>query len=134
MLLQPKKSKYNKLRKGRLARAEFRPVKLQFGIFGLKSLESGSISAKQIEAARQAITRKMNRNGHVWIRVFPDLPITKKPVEVRMGKGKGSFKHWSAKIRGGSILFEIDGVSEKLAFAALRTGGAKLPVKTVAVS
>ena len=76
----------------------------------------------------------MNRNGHVWIRVFPDLPITKKPVEVRMGKGKGSFKHWSAKIRGGSILFEIDGVSEKLAFAALRTGGAKLPVKTVAVS
>jgi len=133
MLLQPKKTKYAKHRKGRLPKLEFRSNKLRFGIFGLKALESGSISAKQIEAARQAITRKIKRNGRVWIRIFPDLPVTSKPIESRMGKGKGGVDHWVARIGGGTILFEIDGVSEKLAMAAFQTGAAKLPIKTTII-
>lgn len=134
MLLQPKKTKFSKYRKGRLSKLEYRSNKLKFGIFGLKALESGCISAKQIEAARQAITRKLKRNGKVWIRIFPDLPITSKPIESRMGKGKGNIDHWVARIAGGSVLFEIDGVAEKLAIAGLRTGAAKLPVKTSIIS
>jgi len=130
MLLQPKKTKYSKHQKGKLPKLEYRSNKLQFGIVGLKALESGSISAKQIESARQAITRKIKRTGRVWIRIFPNLPVTSKPIEVRMGKGKGSVSHWVSKVGGGAILFEMDGVSEKLAFAALRTGAAKLSIKT----
>jgi len=130
MLLQPKKTKFKKYRKGVLPKLEYRSNKLKFGIFGLKSIESGCISAKQIESARQAITRKIKREGRVWIRIFPNLPITSKPIEVRMGKGKGSVSHWVKKIGGGTILFEIDGISENLAKSALRTGSAKLPVKT----
>jgi large subunit ribosomal protein L16 len=130
MLLQPKKIKYSKHQKGKLPKLNHKSNKLQFGIFGLKALESGSVSAKQIESSRQAITRKINRTGRVWIRIFPHLPVTSKPIEVRMGKGKGSVSHWVSKVGGGAILFEIDGVPEKMAFAALRTGAAKLPIKT----
>lgn len=133
MLLQPKRTKYRKQNKGRLPKLEYRSNKLRFGIFGLKALESGCISARQIEAARQAINRKIKRSGRVWIRIFPDLPITSKPVEVRMGKGKGAVSHWVARIGGGAILFEIDGVSEKLARLALHTGSAKLPIKTTII-
>lgn len=93
-------------------------------------MNSGFVTAKQIEAARQAITRKIKRKGKVWVRIFPDQPITSKPTEVRMGKGKGAFSHWAAKIRGGSIIFEVCGINLKTALKAFRTGGAKLPVKT----
>jgi len=134
MLLQPKKVKYKKTRKGTLPRLEYRSNKLKFGIFGLKALESGCISARQIEAARQAINRKIKRNGRVWVRIFPNLPITSKPIEVRMGKGKGAVSHWVSRIGGGTILFEIEGISEKLAKSALYTGAAKLPIKTLIIS
>jgi large subunit ribosomal protein L16 len=130
MYLQPKRTKFKKHRKGKLTRFEYKTNKLQFGIIGLKAMESGSISSKQIEAARQAITRKIKRNGRVWIRIFPDISVTSKPIAVRMGKGKGSVDHWIAKVASGRILFEIDGLPPKLAKAALYTGGAKLPVKT----
>ena len=133
MLLQPKRTKYRKQNKGKLPRLEYRSNSLRFGTLGLKAAEAGCISARQIEAARQAITRKIKRNGKVWIRVFPDLSITSKPIEVRMGKGKGAVSHWVAKIGGGTILFEVDGISEKLAKVALRTGSAKLPIKTVII-
>jgi len=133
MFLQPKKTKYRKYKKGRLPKLEYRSNKLKFGTFGLKALESGCISARQIEAARQAITRKTKRIGKVWIRIFPDLPITSKPIEVRMGKGKGNVSHWVSRIAGGSLLFEVDGVPEKLALAALKTGAGKLPVKTMVI-
>jgi len=133
VLLQPKRTKYRKQNKGKLPRLEYRSNSLRFGTLGLKAAEAGCISARQIEAARQAITRKIKRNGKVWIRVFPDLSITSKPIEVRMGKGKGAVSHWVAKIGGGTILFEVDGISEKLAKVALRTGSAKLPIKTVII-
>jgi large subunit ribosomal protein L16 len=134
MFLQPKKSKYKKIHKGNLPRLEFRSNKLKFGIIGLKAAESGTISAKQIEAARQAITRKVKRKGKIWIRIFPKLPITSKPTEVRMGKGKGSVNYWSAKVGGGAVLFELCGVTPNIAIAAFRTGGAKLPIKTIVFS
>ena len=134
MLLQPKKTRFKKYKKGRLRKLDFRSNKLQFGVFGLKALESGCLSARQIEAARQAITRKIKRLGKVWIRVFPDLPITAKPIEVRMGKGKGNVDHWSARVAAGMMLFEVDGVSEKSASVALRTGAGKLPIKTILIN
>jgi large subunit ribosomal protein L16 len=133
MYLQPKKTKFKKHCKGKLSRFEYKTNKLHFGIIGLKAIESGSISSKQIEAARQAITRKIKRNGRVWIRIFPDISVTEKSIAVRMGKGKGSVDHWIAKIASGRILFEIDGLSPKLAKTALYTGGAKLPVKTAII-
>lgn len=133
MFLQPKRSKFKKLRKGKLPNLEFRANKIKFGTIGLKSIESGTISARQIEAARQAITRKINRKGKLWIRVFPSIPITTKPVEVRMGKGKGSVDFWAAKVGGGTVLFELCGVTKGTAVAAFKTGGAKLPVKTAVV-
>ena len=130
MLLQPKKFKYKKLRKGKLKKFVYNS-KLDFGLIGLKSTESGLITSKQIESARQAISRKIKKKGgKIWIKIFPNTPITKKPNEVRMGKGKGNLSHWAAKIRGGSIIFEIGGVNKKIAIKAFRTGGAKLPVKT----
>jgi|TARA_B110000238_G_C16009372_1_gene388127 large subunit ribosomal protein L16 len=131
MFLQPKRSKYKKVRKGTLPKLEFRSTKLQFGTIGLKAIESGTISARQIEAARQSINRKIKRKGKLWIRVFPSLPITAKPTEVRMGKGKGAVDHWAVKIGGGSVLFELCGVTTNTAIAAFKTGGAKLPVKTI---
>jgi len=129
-----KKTKYKKSRKGRLPKLEYRSNILKFGVFGLKALESGCISARQIEAARQAINRKIKRNGRVWVRIFPDLSITSKPIEVRMGKGKGAVSHWVARVGGGAILFEIDGIPKKLAVAALYTGSAKLPIKTLIIT
>lgn len=131
MFLQPKRSKYKKVRKGSLPKLEFRSNKLQFGTIGLKAAESGTLTARQIEAARQSITRKIKRKGKLWIRVFPDLPITAKPTEVRMGKGKGAVSHWGKKIGGGAILFELCGVTKNTAISAFRTGGAKLPIKTI---
>lgn len=130
MFLQPKRSKFKKTRKGKLSNLEFKSNKLIFGTIGLKSAESGTLTAKQIEAARQAITRKINRKGKLWIRVFPYLPVTLKPIEVRMGKGKGAVNFWAARIRGGTVIFELCGVNKTTALAAFRTGGAKLPVKT----
>ena len=130
MLLLPKRSKYKKVKKGKLSKYEFKSNTLKFGTIGLKSRESGIISARQIESARQAIVRKINRKGKMWVRIFPDLPITNKPKEVRMGKGKGSVAFWAVRIAGGQMLFEICGVSKPIAIQAFRTGGAKLPVKT----
>ena len=131
MFLQPKRSKYKKVRKGKLSNLNFRANKLKFGKIGLKAAESGTISARQIEAARQSITRKINRKGKLWIRIFPSIPITQKPAEVRMGKGKGSVSFWSAKVSGGSLIFELCGVNKNIAISAFRTGGAKLPIKTL---
>ena len=133
MFLQPKKSKHKKVKKGVLPKLTYKTNKLKFGNIGLKALESGTISARQIEAARQSINRKIERKGKLWIRVFPDLPITAKPNEVRMGKGKGPVSHWGVKIGGGCILFELCGVNKSVAVAAFKTGGAKLPIKTIVV-
>lgn len=130
MFLQPKKSKYKKIRKGVLPRLTYKTNKLKFGTIGLKALESGTISARQIEAARQSITRKIERKGKLWVRIFPDLPITSKPNEVRMGKGKGPVSHWGVKVGGGCILFELCGINRKVAISAFKTGGAKLPIRT----
>lgn len=134
MFLQPKRSKFKKIRKGKLSKLEFKSNKIKFGTIALKAAESGTITARQIEAARQSITRKINRKGKLWIRVFPSLPVTLKPIEVRMGKGKGSVSFWAARIAGGSILFELCGVSKSVALTAFRTGGAKLPIKTLVIT
>lgn len=134
MLNGPKKIKYKKTKKGKLVRLEFKMNVLQFGTIGLKSMESGILSSKQIEAARQAIARKIKRKGKLWIRIFPDLPITAKSTGVRMGKGKGQFSHWGARVRGGTVLFEVCGVNFSTVYSALKTGGAKLPVKTTIFS
>lgn len=131
MFLQPKKTKYKKTKKGKLNKLEFKTNKLKFGTIGLKAVNSATISARQIEAARQAISRKIKKKGKLWIRIFPDVPITAKSVASRMGKGKGSLSHWGAKIKGGSVLIEICGVKDlNIIKNALRTGGAKLPLKT----
>jgi large subunit ribosomal protein L16 len=129
-MLQPKKTKYRKAFKGRIHGAAKGGFSLNFGSYGLKTLEPERITARQIEAARRAITRQMKRQGRVWIRIFPDLPVTSKPTEVRMGKGKGSVDYWAARVKPGRIMFEIDGVSEELAREALRLGAAKLSVRT----
>ena len=130
MLLQPRKFKFKKLRKGKLKKFIYNS-KLNFGLIGLKTTESGLITSKQIESARQAISRKIKKKGgKIWIKIFPKTPITKKPNEVRMGKGKGNLSHWAAKVRGGSIVFEIGGVNKNVAIKAFKTGGAKLPIKT----
>ncbi len=128
-MLQPKRTKFRKQQKGRIHGQAKGGSDLNFGQFGLKSTEPERVTARQIEAARRAITRHMKRQGRVWIRIFPDLPVTKKPIEVRMGKGKGSVDHWAAKVKPGRIMFEIDGVNEDVAREALRLGAMKLPVK-----
>ena len=131
MFLQPKKTKYKKIKKGKLNKLEFKSNKLIFGTIGLKAVNSAIISARQIEAARQAISRKIKKKGKLWIRIFPDLPITTKPLASRMGKGKGSLSHWGVKVKGGSVLFEICGIKDqKIIETAFRTGSAKLPLKT----
>jgi large subunit ribosomal protein L16 len=131
MFLQPKKPKYKKIKKGKIRKLEFKANKLQFGNVGLKAVNSAIITARQIEATRQAISRKIKKKGKIWIRVFPDLPITAKPISARMGKGKGSLSHWGVRVRGGTMLFEICGVKDpKVIESALRTGSAKLPLKT----
>ena len=129
-MLQPKRTKYRKQFKGRIHGVAKGGYDLAFGEFGLKSQEPNRVNAREIEAARRAITRYMKRAGRVWIRVFPDVPVTAKPTEVRMGKGKGSVEYWACKVKPGRMMFEIDGVSEELAREALRLGSAKLSVKT----
>ncbi|KQQ20161.1 50S ribosomal protein L16 [Methylobacterium sp. Leaf123] len=129
-MLQPKKTKFRKQFKGRISGAAKGGFELNFGQYGLKCLEPERITARQIEAARRAITREMKRQGRVWIRVFPDLPVTAKPTEVRMGSGKGAPEYWAARVHPGRIMFEVDGVAEDIAREALRLGAAKLPVRT----
>jgi large subunit ribosomal protein L16 len=129
-MLQPKRTKYRKAFKGRIHGTATSAAELTFGSFGLRALEPERVTARQIEAARRAITREMKRSGRVWIRVFPDVPVSKKPTEVRMGKGKGTPEFWAARVKPGRILFEIDGVPAALAREALRLGAAKLPVRT----
>ena len=129
-MLQPKRTKYRKQFKGRIKGVAKGGFDLAFGEFGLKALEPNRVNAREIEAARRAITRYMKRACRVWIRVFPDVPVTAKPTEVRMGKGKGSVDYWACKVKPGRIMFEIDGVSEEIAREALRLGSAKLSVTT----
>jgi large subunit ribosomal protein L16 len=129
-MLSPKRTKYRKQFKGRITGPAKGGYTLNFGSYGLKSLEPERVTARQIEAARRAITRQMKRQGRVWIRIFPDVPVTGKPAEVRMGSGKGSVEYWAARVNPGRIMFEIDGVPDDVAREALRLGAAKLPVKT----
>ena len=129
-MLQPKRVKYRKQQKGKMKGNSNRGHELAFGSFGLKTLESTFITDRQIEAARIAVTRYMKREGKVWIRIFPDKPITKKPAEVRMGKGKGALDHWVAVVKAGRIIFEAEGVSLEVAKEALRLAAQKLPVTT----
>ncbi len=129
-MLQPKRTKFRKQFKGRIHGEAKGGSDLNFGGFGLKATEPERVTARQIEAARRAITRHMKRQGRVWIRIFPDLPVSAKPTEVRMGKGKGSNDYWAARVHPGRIMFEIDGVSEVIAREALRLGAMKLPVTT----
>ncbi|MEX6633998.1 50S ribosomal protein L16 [Hyphococcus lacteus] len=129
-MLQPKKTKYRKQFKGRIKGVAKGGSDLNFGSHGLKAVQPERVTARQIEATRRAITRAMKRQGRVWIRIFPDVPVTKKPTEVRMGKGKGSVEFWAAKVKPGRIMFEIDGVSDEVAREALLLGAAKLPIKT----
>jgi large subunit ribosomal protein L16 len=129
-MLQPKRTKFRKQFKGRIHGLATSAVDLTFGSFGLKALEPERVTARQIEAARRAITRHMKRSGRVWIRVFPDVPVSKKPTEVRMGKGKGTPELWVCRVKPGRIMFEIDGVPSELAREALRLGAAKLPIRT----
>lgn len=121
---------FKKTKKGRLREFEFKTNKLVFGDLGLKATESGIINSRQIEAARQAISRKTKRKAKIWIKIFPDLPITSKPTGVRMGKGKGQFSHWGARVRSGTVLIEICGTNTNVLMEALKTGKAKLPIKT----
>ena len=133
-MLQPKKTKFRKMHKGRISGNAKGGFVLNFGSYGLKSLEPSRVTARQIEAARRAMTRHMKRAGRVWIRIFPDVPVSKKPTEVRMGKGKGSVEFWAAKVKPGRMMFEIDGVPVDVAKEALSLAAAKLPVKCKFVS
>ncbi len=129
-MLQPKKTKFRKQFKGRISGTATSGAELNFGQFGLKALEPERVNARQIEAARRAITRAMKRAGRVWIRIFPDVPVTSKPIEVRMGKGKGSVDFWACRVKPGRIMFEVDGVPEDVAREGLRLAAMKLPIKT----
>lgn len=129
-MLQPKKTKFRKMQKGRMKGNAQRGHQLAFGSFGIKALEETWITSRQIEAARIAVTRYMKRQGQVWIRIFPDKPVTSKPAEVRMGKGKGAPDYWAAVVRPGRVLFECEGVSKDIAQEALRLAAQKLPIKT----
>lgn len=133
-MLMPKRVKHRKQQRGRRAGASKGATLIDFGEFGLKATESGWITARQIEAARIAMTRKLRRGGKIWIRIFPDKPVTKKPAEVRMGKGKGAPEEWVASVKRGRVLFELEGVPEDLAREAVRLAGHKLPLETKFVS
>jgi large subunit ribosomal protein L16 len=133
-MLQPKRTKFRKQQKGRNRGLALRGNKVSFGEYGLKATTRGRITARQIEAGRRAMTRYIKRGGKIWIRIFPDKPITKKPLEVRMGKGKGGVEYWVAQIQPGRMLFEMEGVDEEVAREAFRLAAAKLPVKTSFVS
>lgn len=128
-MLQPKRTKFRKMQKGRIRGLAYRGSNVAYGSFGIKTMDEGFITSRQIEAARIAITRHMKREGQVWIRIFPDKPMTSKPAEVRMGKGKGAPSHWVAPVRPGRIMFEVDGVELDTAKEALRLGAQKLPVR-----
>ena len=129
-MLQPKRTKFRKQHKGRIHGLAKGGSDLAFGTFGLKAVQPERVTARQIEAARRAMTRHMKRQGRVWIRIFPDLPVTSKPTEVRMGKGKGSVDYWACKVKPGRIMFELDGVNENIAREALRLAAMKLPIKS----
>ena len=129
-MLQPTRTKYRKAHKGRIHGKACRGNLMNYGAFGLKALEPERVISKQIEAARVALTRYMKRQGRVWTRIFPNIPVSKKPIEVRMGKGKGSPEHYACRVKPGRILFEVDGVSEEVAKVALYKASAKLPIKT----
>ena len=133
-MLQPKRTKFRKQQKGRNRGLAQSGSKVSFGEFALKSTSRGQLTARQIEAARRTITRKVKRGGKLWIRVFPDVPITKKPIEVRQGKGKGNVEYWVAKIQPGRVIYEIEGVSEEMAREAFKLAAAKLPVRTTFVA
>ena len=133
-MLRPKQTKYKKYKKGRIKGTSFKNAKCSFGSFGLKACESGRVNARQIEAARIAITRKIKRKGKLWIKVFPYIPVTGKPVEVRMGKGKGSVNYFVAPVKKGSLLYEVSGVSKEVAYLALKSGSNKLSLNTRIVS
>jgi large subunit ribosomal protein L16 len=133
-MLQPKRTKFRKQMKGRNRGLAQRGSKVSFGEYGLKSADRGRMTARQIEAARRTITRHVKRGGKLWIRVYPDVPITKKPIEVRQGKGKGNVEYWIAQIQPGRMLYEIEGVSEEIAREAFKLAAAKLPFKTTFVS
>ena len=132
-MMQPKRTKYRKQQKGRNRGLALNGNKVSFGEFGLKTTEHGMITARQIEAARRVISRYVKRGGKVWIRIFPDAPVTKKPLEVRMGSGKGNVEYWAAKVQPGRMLYELEGVTEKDAREAFRLAGDKLPVKSIFV-
>ena len=129
-MLQPKKTKFRKAHKGRIRGVATSAISLNYGTYGLKALEAERITARQIEAARVAMTRFMKRAGRVWVRIFPDVPVSKKPTEVRMGKGKGTPEFWAAKVKPGRVMFEIDGVPQEIAYTALNLGSSKLPLQT----
>ncbi|MEM7304394.1 MAG: 50S ribosomal protein L16 [Pseudomonadota bacterium] len=133
-MLQPKKTKFRKQQKGRNRGLALNGNKVSFGDYGLKAIGRGRLTARQIEAARRAMTRHVKRGGKIWIRIFPDVPVTKKPLEVRQGKGKGNVEYWVAKIQPGKMLYEMEGVDESLAREAFKLAAAKLPIKTVFVS
>ncbi len=133
-MLQPKRTKFRKQHKGRNTGVATSGAKVSFGEFGLKALDRGRLTARQIEAARRAMTRHVKRGGKIWIRVFPDKPITQKPLEVRMGNGTGNVEYWVAEIRPGKVLYEMEGVSEEIAREAFRLAAAKLPFKTTFVT
>jgi len=132
-VLQPKKTKYRKAHKGRIKGVASSATTLNYGTFGLKATEADRVTARQIEAARVAMTRFMKRTGRVWVRIFPDVPVSKKPTEVRMGKGKGSTEFWACRVKPGKILFEVDGVSQTIAVEAFSRASSKLPIKTKVV-
>ncbi|PCH53331.1 MAG: 50S ribosomal protein L16 [Cellvibrionales bacterium] len=132
-MLQPKRTKYRKQHKGRNRGLALRGSKVSFGEYGLKAIGRGRLTARQIEAARRAMTRHVKRGGKIWIRVFPDKPITQKPLEVRMGKGKGNVEYWVALVQPGKVLYEMEGVSEELAREAFNLAAAKLPIQTTFV-
>lgn len=133
-MLQPKRTKFRKQMKGRNRGFAIKGSKVSFGEFGLKAVDRGRITARQIEAARRAMTRYIKRGGKIWIRVFPDKPITKKPLEVRQGKGKGNVEYWVSLVQPGSMLYEMEGVTEEVAREAFRLASAKLPIKTTFVT
>lgn len=128
-MLRPKQTKFNKYRKIRIKRIEQRQITLKFGSFGLKALEGGQISSRQIEAVRRVITRKLKKTGQLWIRIFPNIPVSKKPIEVRMGKGKGAVDHWVAVVKPGTIIYEIGEAKENLAKVALMSGAKQLSMR-----
>ena len=133
-MLSPKRTKYRKAHKGRIKGLAKGGAELNFGAYGLKAMEPERITARQIEAARRAINRHLRRTGRLWIRVFPDVPVSSKPAEVRMGKGKGSVEYWACKVKPGRVMFELDGVPADLAEGAFERASAKLPIKTKMIS